>query len=257
VPALIDTIQHAAEQLRRPVKWIVLDTLSRALAGGNENSPEDMGALVRSSDMVRQACGGALSYVHHTGKDQARGARGHSLLRAATDTEVEISRQQGSGVSVVRVTKQRELEIGDDMGFCLEVIDLGTNRRGKPLTSCVAVEAGAEDMAGVRRQQKTARLTPIQSEFIRSLTNALAKHGKRRVPAPDVPPQVCVTHAEWKEQLQHDALLNREEKVRAGTLRQRWLTTPIDLRHKGLISFNETYAWLIEKRQEMSENVRP
>lgn len=256
VQALIEAIKVAAEQLGRPVKLVVIDTLSRALAGGNENSPEDMGALVRASDMVRQACGAHLSFVHHSGKDQARGARGHSLLRAATDTEVEISRGEGSEVSLVKVTKQRELEIGDDMGFRLEVIDLGTNRRGKPLTSCVALEAGAEEMASVRKRQKTVKLTAIQSEFMKSLTNALAKHGERRVPDPKGSPQVCVTHAEWKEELRLAALLKRDETVKAGTLRQRWLTTPIDLRHKELIGFNETFVWLIDKRQEMSENAR-
>lgn len=171
VPALIDAIAAASEQLRRPVKFIVLDTLSRALAGGNENSPEDMGALVRSSDLVRQACGGALAYVHHSGKDQARGARGHSLLRAATDTEVEITRPQGSQVSVIKVTKQRELEIGDDMGFRLEVIDLGTNRRGKPLTSCVALPAEAPPAA---TREKTPRSLQIAKQ---ALQNAIAQHG--------------------------------------------------------------------------------
>jgi hypothetical protein len=171
VPALIDAIAAAGEQIRRPVKWIVLDTLSRALAGGNENSPEDMGALVRSSDLVRQACGGALAYVHHSGKDQARGARGHSLLRAATDTEIEIARPAGSQVSVIKVTKQRELEIGEEMGFSLEVVDLGTNRRGKPLTSCVAVPAEAPPAA---TREKTPRSLRIA---VQALQNAIAQHG--------------------------------------------------------------------------------
>jgi hypothetical protein len=256
VPALIEAIKVAAEQLGRPVKLVVIDTLSRALAGGNENSPEDMGALVRASDMVRQACGAHLSFVHHSGKDQARGARGHSLLRAATDTEVEISRGEGSEVSLVKVTKQRELEIGDDMGFRLEVIDLGTNRRGKPLTSCVAVEAGAEEMASVRKRQKIVKLTDIQSAFMRSLTNVLAKRGERRVPELDASPQICVTHEEWKEQLRQDGTLVLKETGKASTLRERWRSTPISLRERGLIGFNETFVWLIGKRQEMSENAR-
>ena len=32
------------------------------------------------------------SWVHHCGKDAARGAGGHSSLRAATDVELEITR---------------------------------------------------------------------------------------------------------------------------------------------------------------------
>jgi RecA-family ATPase len=58
---------------------VVIDTLSRALAGGNENAPDDMGALVINTDKVRQLTGAALIYIHHSGKDAALGARGHSL----------------------------------------------------------------------------------------------------------------------------------------------------------------------------------
>ncbi len=195
VQALIEAIKVAAEQLGQPVKFVVIDTLSRALAGGNENSPEDMGALVRASDMVRQATGAHLGYVHHAGKDAARGARGHSLLRAATDTEVEISRTEGSDVSVVRVTKQRELEIGDDMGFRLEVIDLGTNRRGKPLTSCVALPADAP--AAAPRRAKLSNAAAIARQ---ALENALAKHGTR-TQRDNVPAHVPVVPIEvWRRE---------------------------------------------------------
>ena len=167
--------------------------MRRALAGGNENSPEDMGALVRASDMVRQACGAHLSFVHHSGKDQARGARGHSLLRAATDTEVEISRGEGAEVSLVKVTKQRELEIGDDMGFRLEVIDLGTNRRGKPLTSCVAVTADAPAPAP-RERRRAKGLTVI----LQALENAVAKHGVRVQQDGVTSSRLAVTLDQWR-----------------------------------------------------------
>ena len=72
----------------QPVSLIVIDTLSRAFASGNENDSADMGALVRNSDRLRRETGAAVAWVHHTGKDTAKGARGHSLLRAATDVEI-------------------------------------------------------------------------------------------------------------------------------------------------------------------------
>lgn len=254
VPALVEAIKIAAARLGVPVKLIVIDTLSRALAGGNENSPEDMGALVRSSDYVRQSVLAHLAYIHHSGKDAARGARGHSLLRAATDTEVEISRPEGAEISVIKITKQRELEIGDEIGFRLETIPLGHNRRGKPLTSCVAVEA---DGAAVRTRQVTARLTgTYQPAFMRALTNVLAKKGERVVPEPDMPPQVCVTLAEWREELQRDGTLARDAGKASGALREAWRSTPVALRTKGLIGFNETFVWRVGGRQEASGNVR-
>ncbi|TXN21538.1 AAA family ATPase [Methylobacterium sp. WL9] len=109
---------------------IVIDTLSRALAGGDENSSIDMGALVQHFDLIRTVTGAHLLVVHHTGKIAARGARGHSLLRAATDTEIEITEGQ------IRVTKQRDLEKCSAVGFALETVVLGKSERGKDITSC-------------------------------------------------------------------------------------------------------------------------
>ncbi len=146
---LIDAIKAAAERMEIPVGLVVMDTLSRAMAGGNENSPEDMGALVTNSARIQQATGAHVAWIHHSGKDQAQGARGHSLLRAATDTEIEISRADNDSPSIARVTKQRELEIDGVFGFTLKRVELGLNHRGKPVTSCV-VEATDERPAKPR-----------------------------------------------------------------------------------------------------------
>jgi hypothetical protein len=132
---LIALIKEAAARMGVPIKLVVVDTLSRAMAGGNENAPDDMGALVTNGTAIQQATQAHLLWIHHSGKDEAKGARGHSLLRAATDTEIEISAE---GVQrTARVTKQRELECTGTFLFQLEIIELGTNRRGKPVTSCV------------------------------------------------------------------------------------------------------------------------
>ena len=134
---LIDAIKEAGARMAIPVGLVIMDTLSRGMAGGNENSPEDMGALVANSDRIRQATGAHVAWIHHSGKDQAQGARGHSLLRAATDTEIEISRADNDSPSIAKVTKQRELEIDGVFGFTLKRVELGLNHRGKPVTSCV------------------------------------------------------------------------------------------------------------------------
>jgi hypothetical protein len=99
--------------------WIVVDTLSRALAGGDENSPVDMGRIVLAADRIRAETGAHFSYVHHCGKDAARGPRGHSLLRAATDTEIEVT------AGALKVTKQRDMERGEAYGFKLTDVYIG------------------------------------------------------------------------------------------------------------------------------------
>ena len=142
IETFITTLQEISANFGAPVRWVIVDTLSRALAGGNENAPDDMGALVRGADRVRVVTGAHLSFIHHTGKDETKGARGHSLLRAAVDTEIEIKRIGGArGAIAVTVTKQRDLDIGPPLAFQLATVELGTNRRGKPVTSCIVEEA--------------------------------------------------------------------------------------------------------------------
>lgn len=134
---LAESVRQAAESSGMPVKLVVIDTLARAMAGGDENSGKDMSIAIESIDAVRAATGAHVLCVHHCGKDETRGARGHSSLRAAIDTELEITRADGSDISVLRVVKQRDLAIDRPMPFTLKTVHLGIDRRGKPVTSCV------------------------------------------------------------------------------------------------------------------------
>jgi hypothetical protein len=128
---LLTLVRDAAAQIAEDCVWIIVDTLSRAMAGGDENSPVDMGRIVTAADRIRAETGAHFSYVHHTGKDAARGARGHSLLRAATDTEIEVTPQS------MTVTKQRDMEGGFSLGFALVDWEIGVDQDGRPIRSAV------------------------------------------------------------------------------------------------------------------------
>jgi hypothetical protein len=91
--------QGGGAAARYPIRLVVVDTLSRAMAGGNENAPDDMSAFIRNIDRIRQETGAHVLIVHHCGKDAAKGARGHSCLRAATDTKIELSHDTDTGMA--------------------------------------------------------------------------------------------------------------------------------------------------------------
>lgn len=156
---LVDAAQAVAAGMAVPVTLIVIDTLARAFGGGDENGPEDMGALIRNMDMIREATGAAVLFVHHSGKDQARGARGHTSLRAAVDTEIEVTADKEGGGKTAVPVKQRDLEKGAAFPFTLKRVELGRNQHGEPVTSCV-VEAGAAGAGGTPRdaEAETDRL---------------------------------------------------------------------------------------------------
>ena len=121
------------------VRFVVVDTLARALAGGDENSAKDMGAFIANVDVIRARTGAAVMIVHHSGKDASKGARGSSALRAAVDTELEIAG------GAIHVRKQRSYPSGYKIGFSLPVIVLGQDEDGDDITSCVATFSEAEE----------------------------------------------------------------------------------------------------------------
>ncbi len=168
---LAETVKSAAGRSHIPCRLVILDTLARAMAGGDENKGADMGEAVAAIDAIRAATGAHVCVVHHCGKDEAKGARGHSSLRAAVDTEIEVFRPEGESITTVRATKQRDLPIGEPMPFSLKVVELGTDRRGKPITSCVvhhedSVMATSKGKAGrkpVADPEEILELLPMPS----------------------------------------------------------------------------------------------
>lgn len=152
VDRLIDTIMLAASQMKVPVKLVVIDTLARAFAGGNENASEDMNLLVTNMDKIRQRTQSAVAFVHHSGKDQAKGARGHSSLRAAIDTEIEVVDTEIGGVRTATVVKQRDLESGATFQFSLKVIEVGQNKHGEAVTTCVVDYDNAQPLIAAPRR---------------------------------------------------------------------------------------------------------
>lgn len=246
VERLIDAIQAAAEPFGCPVKMVVIDTLARAMAGGDENGPSDMGKLVFSTKQVQQETGACVVYVHHSGKDAARGARGHSSLRAATDTEIEVSRENKDSPSVALAMKQREMEIEGEFWFRLERVELGTNRRGKPVTSCVVADAEkpiAPGMVGkAGRNGKTPKLSPAAQLGLRAFYAAISRDGAILPPAKDYPANtVAVSNADWRKEFY---------QLKSGTTdlkKHAFSKAEDDLLSQNIITQRDNMVWLVEK----------
>lgn len=132
---------------------IVVDTLASVTPGGNENSAEDMGAVIGRCKRLQAETGAFVLLVHHSGKNAANGARGWSGLRGAVDLEIEVTRDGEDRAA--RVSKQKDGEDGAVFPFRLQVVDLGTDAEGEPVTSCVVEhvdELPAADKAEKRRK---------------------------------------------------------------------------------------------------------
>lgn len=159
--AILALIQDVERVSGQKVELFVVDTLNRALAGGDENSSKDVGALIRNVDLIRDRAKVHALIIHHPGKDEAKGGRGHSSVLGGTDTEMVISRH------TLTFTKQRDMPLGADVGFKLKPVRIGTDAEGAPVTSCV-VELRKKGEPGEQVQ-----LTKTEMQVIEAIDEAI------------------------------------------------------------------------------------
>jgi len=107
------------ENLSQKPALIIVETYARSLAGGNENSGEDAGAVVASLDQLRTMTGAAILMSHHTGWEQTSRERGHSSLPAALDSSIRVSRPAPLNVTL-HCQKAKDAEEFDDVHLTLE-----------------------------------------------------------------------------------------------------------------------------------------
>ena len=88
VDFLIERI--SAEVPEMPVT-VFIDTLARAMVGGDENDQKDMGLMVENADILRRATGATVWWNHHTNK--VDDYRGSSALPGALDVMVKAERE--------------------------------------------------------------------------------------------------------------------------------------------------------------------
>jgi hypothetical protein len=124
---------------------VAIDTLNRASPGADENDSRDMGRVIEGAKLLQAALGGLVLLVHHSGKDAARGLRGHSSLLAALDAAVEVARDGDR--REWRIAKAKDAADTDAQPFRLDVVELGIDADGEPVSSCVVVP----DAAGASR----------------------------------------------------------------------------------------------------------
>lgn len=183
---LVAKVRQTAHQHGR-IAMVVIDTLARAMIG-NENAPDDMGRFVAATAAIREAARTHVLVVHHSGKDTAKGARGHSCLRAATDVELEVT------PGCIKVTKARDDEGGRTYGFRLEPFELGVNAKGRTVATCVAVPDVPP--VPVAKTGSTPRLTDDGKLVLQAVEKAAQYKGQQ---PPDHPETRAVALAVTKE----------------------------------------------------------
>jgi len=150
---IINSIHQMEQEKNKKVVLIVVDTLARCF-DGDENTPKDMGNFIESCDAIKNMTGATILCIHHTGKDDSKGARGHSSLKGACDFEFFIRRKAGSLSYTLKNSKQKDSEEIADTIVNLDVVDLQfTCDEGKPITSLARTVSPTSSDNGERHKQ--------------------------------------------------------------------------------------------------------
>lgn len=118
-----------------PLKAVYLDTLTKAMSGGDQNSVEDTSHLFDLIGLLRAGgVSATIIFVHH--KSRTGNARGSTNIEAEPDVLLDISKK-GSVVEM-RIARARSIEDGARFHFNLVGVDLGKTEQGHPLAGVYA-----------------------------------------------------------------------------------------------------------------------
>ena len=211
---------------------VFIDTLNRAAPLADENSSRDMGEILEGAKELQRLLSGLVLLIHHTGKDAARGLRGHSSLFAAMDCAVEVSRDGDR--REWKVSKSKDGADGDAHPFRLEVVQLAPDSDGEPVSSCVVRrDMAAADVTRVKLPQGGNQRLAL--EALRPLFKASPNFGMAGAPSP----RPCI---------------ELEAAVNAGAAR---MTCPTDRRatrsreaitglvSRGVLDCRDGWVWLV------------
>ena len=171
VTAICKLVEMTEAKYGQKARIIVGDTLARISAGANENSGEDMGPVMARFDALSKETGAHVLVIHHNGKDQAKGARGWSGIRAHIDTEIELVEKDGQRTATI--TKQRELPGKmTEIYFGLHVIKLGTTKWGDDATSCIVVSLDESELIKNQPPKEPKALAAYRQYFEKAVISS-------------------------------------------------------------------------------------
>lgn len=141
---------------------IVIDTVSQAIAGDDENATEVMASFVKNRvAAIRDATGASVLVIHHANKSGLM--RGNAALGNDTDVRLKAAIEQ-DGRRVLSAEKIRDGETGELFGYSLESRKLGIDPEGAVVTSCVIGPAVRPSMS--KDEAKAQRTKDALADWI-------------------------------------------------------------------------------------------
>lgn len=172
-PDQVEKLMRTIDQLGKQFKCVVVDTVARALLGGEENSATDMGLFVGACDAIKAHCNCSLIAIHHSNKSSSAGInamRGSSALAGAADTVINVQRDED--VVTATMEKQKDADPIEPMKFDMVNVAMIAD------TSIILKQQGGD---APKAKPRTAKLNKRQSDALQLLRNMIIDNGGKKV----------------------------------------------------------------------------
>jgi len=233
---IVATLEDLARRHGCEAGLIIVDTVSRALCGGEENSPKDMGALIANISRIQSAIGVHIALTHHQPVDGKERMRGHGALLGAVDTTVHVVNKDGTRLA--EVVKSSDHEEGQRITFFLKSVIIDQDDGyGDPVTAPVVVEDQAPTAA--KAAKRAVKIPKNATLALNALRDAVTDCGQRAANA-HIPASVqVVTLDQWRDYAWRRGLGGEE----ADSRQKAFIRAKECLAGSSLVGIWEPYAW--------------
>jgi hypothetical protein len=264
--ALVEDLKIAADYMGCPVRMLVIDTVSKATTGADENSGRDVGPVLARCQRIRDATGATVLLVAHTSMGGSK-IRGHTSWRADVDSVLMCSRRldpktnepnsrdaHGREIRDLLAVKVKDGEDGWKVPFVLRGHTLGQRENGKPITSCTIERP---DMGLLREdtRESPANIPALSDKpfnYLKAIKKAIDEYGEAPPAGVLLPPHVVVVHKKHVRAA-YDAIYPGEEEEpekRAQNIRKARERLGETLLARGFIGQANPYMWLTAKAEK-------
>ncbi len=156
--------------------FIVIDTLTKAMPGGDQNSVEDTSKLFKMVDMLRAAgIKATICFIHHLSKQG--NVRGSTNIEAEVDVVLGLERHKHQANTVVaNIRRARSMDEANVYAFHFESMYLGETEQGFKLHAPYVSFAGAKDEGTMAQGVRDAtQWADINETLIKEL--GVGEHG--------------------------------------------------------------------------------
>lgn len=256
----VDRIIEDANALKAytglPVRLIVIDTVSAATAGADEVSGRDVVPVLVRCQRIANETGAHVMLAAHMNADATK-IRGNTAWQANVDSVIfarevpDHTDAEGRPVREFKLEKQKDGDKGFPSRFVLQVVEIGTDYEGEPITSCVIAEPSAGEMAGVDTSEPAAgRLSDNQFMYLKAVRDALKEHGQEPPADVKLPPGIRVVHKDRAAEL-----FQARYQGNAGAERKARSDAGGKLVNRQIIGSHNPWLWLTGKPVAGAEEI--